>query len=374
MSISYKSSGVDIHLGDKASQILYEAARKTWANRSGRLGEVIIPFDDFSGLRMVHVGGLPQGTILGIGFDGVGTKIEIGERIAKHNTIAYDLFAMVCDDAVVRGGEPVLAGTILDVNTLGSEEEFYLHFIEQLAEGYVNAAREAGVAVINGEVAELGVRVTGYGPFNYNWSAGVIWFARKERMFTGFEIEPGDTLVGLREEGFRSNGLSLIRRILAHSRGENWHTQLWRGKNLGELVLKPSRIYTQTIVEMIGGMESEPKAKVHALAHITGGGIPGKLGRALKPKKLGAKIDSPFPPGDIVLYGQELGNVPDEEAYQTWNMGQGMIIISPEPEEVIKIAHEHQIEAKTIGRVTSTPGISIVSQGVFKKNKELKFT
>ncbi len=107
MSQHYKKAGVDIHQGDKASHILYQAARKTWKNRSRQLGEVITPFDDFTGLRVMAVGKLPAGTVLGVGFDGVGTKVEIGERIAHHNTIAFDLFAMVCDDAVVRGGVPV---------------------------------------------------------------------------------------------------------------------------------------------------------------------------------------------------------------------------------------------------------------------------
>ncbi|WAC08935.1 MAG: AIR synthase-related protein [Thermodesulfobacteriota bacterium] len=374
MSQHYKKAGVDIHQGDKASHILYQAARKTWKNRSRHLGEVITPFDDFTGLRVMAVGKLPAGTVLGVGFDGVGTKVEIGERIAHHHTIAFDLFAMVCDDAVVRGGEPVLVGTVLDVNTLGKEDESYLNFIKQLADGYVKAAREAGVAVINGELAELGVRVTGYGPFNYNWSAGVIWFARQDRMFTGFEIKPGDALVGLQEEGFRSNGLSLARQILRQNFGEEWHTKSVNGKKLGELALKPSRIYTRAIVDMIGGVEGKPQAKVHGVAHITGGGIPGKLGRILKPRKLGAQIDSPFPPGDIVSFCQALGNVSDREAYRAWNMGQGMIVVTPEPEPVIRIARDHGIKAKISGRVTQTPGITIVSQGAFKKDKVLKFS
>jgi len=373
MSISYKDSGVDIHLGDDASRVLYEAARQTWSNRIGRLGEVVTPFDDFTGIRVIDIGGLPQGTVLGVGFDGIGTKIEIGERLAKHDTVAHDLFAMVCDDAVVRGGEPVLVGTVLDVNTLGQEEESNLHFIRQVAKGYIDAAREARVAVINGEIAELGVRVNGFGPFNYNWSAGVLWFARRERMFTGLEIEPGDALVGLREKGFRSNGLSLIRRILSQRHGENWHMKSINGQNLGGTVLRPSRIYTRAIVDMIGGVEGEPRAKVHGAAHITGGGIPGKLGRILKPKKLGAHIDNPFPPEEIVLYCQGLGNVSDEEAYKTWNMGQGMIVVTPEPERVVAIASNYHIEAKIIGNVTRNPGITIKSQGIFNKNNILKF-
>src|SRR3989344_6275503 len=97
-----------------ASKILYEAAKLTWKNRTGRLGEVVELFDDFSGLRAINVGGLPEDAYMNIGFDGVGTKIELAERIAKHDTVAHDLLAMVCDDAVVRGAEPVIVGSILD--------------------------------------------------------------------------------------------------------------------------------------------------------------------------------------------------------------------------------------------------------------------
>jgi phosphoribosylformylglycinamidine cyclo-ligase len=373
MTTTYHAAGVDIHLGDEASRILYEAARQTWANRAGRFGEVITPFDDFTGLRVIDIGGLPAGTVLSMGFDGVGTKVEIGERIARHDTIAFDLLAMVCDDAVVRGGEPVVVGTVLDVNCLGREGESYLAAVRQLAKGYVEAAAEAGVAVINGEVAELGVRVQGFGPFTYNWSAGVLWFARRDRMFTGFEIQPGDALVGLREKGFRSNGLSLVRQIFCRQLGENWHESSFQGSSLGELVLWPSRIYTRPVAAMLGGIQDEPRATVHGVAHITGGGIPGKLGRVLKPRRLGAHLDAPFPPGDVVLYCQELGGVPDEEAYRTWNMGQGMIIVTPEPDKAIALAEEYGVEGRVIGAVTASPGITIRSQGNCKQNKELTF-
>lgn len=372
--VGYKDSGVNIELGDDASKVLYEAAKLTWKNREGRLGEVVEIFDDFSGLRAIDVGGLPKGTYMNIGFDGVGTKMELGERIAKHDTIAFDLFAMVCDDAVVRGAEPVLVGSILDVKSLGEEGISYINFVKQLAIGYINAAKEANVAIVNGEVAELGARVSGYGPFNYNWGAGVVWFARKSRMFTGYEIREGDKLVGLREEGFRSNGLSLVRRIMRTAHGENWHEQSYKGKNLAELALHPSRIYSGAVVDMFGGFDREPKAEVHAVSHITGGGVPGKLGRILRPSKLGAVIDNPFEPCDLMIYCQEKGNVKDEEAYKTWNMGQGMIIITPKPEKVMKVAKDHKIQSMVIGKITKNPEIRIKNNGIDAwKKKELRF-
>lgn len=373
MAITYKDSGVDIKLGDDASKVLYEASKATWENRKEKVGEIISPFDDFSGVRVLDVSKLPEGSVACLGFDGVGTKMEIAERIGFHETVAFDLFAMVCDDAVVRGGEPAVLGSVLDVNSLESDGKSHISFIKQLAKGYIDAANEAGVAVINGEIAELPARINGFGDFNYSWSAGLLWFARKDRMFTGREIEVGDKIVGLRETGFRSNGLSLLRKILKEEYGENWHEKDYKGQILGKLALTPSKIYSKAVCEMTGGFADTPKAEIHGVAHITGGGLPGKLGRILKASGLGSEIPDPFEPCDLMLHVQESGNVPDDEAYKTWNMGQGMVIVTPEPEKVIQIAKSHDIESKIIGEIAKKPEIKIKSKGALKKSQTLIF-
>ena len=371
---SYADAGVNIELGDDASKILYNAAKLTWENRKGKLGEIILPFDDFSGLRAVDVSKLPADTMMCIGFDGVGTKVEIAERTDYHSTIAFDLLAMVCDDAVVRGGEPVLVGSILDVNKLGRGKESQINKILQLAKGYVEAAKEANVAIINGELAELGNRVEGYGNFNYNWGAGLIWFARKERMFTGREIKVGDKIVAFKEKGFRSNGLSLVRKVFKEAYGVDWHLREYNRENLGRLVLEPSKIYCKAIVEMHGGVSGERKAEIHGVVHITGGGIPGKLGRVLKPSGLGAELFDLFEPCEVMLHCQNLGDISDEEAYKTWNMGQGMLVITPEPEKVIEIAAKYCIEAKVAGEIVDKPGILIKSKtSLSSDNHPLEF-
>jgi phosphoribosylformylglycinamidine cyclo-ligase len=369
--ITYSEAGVDIELGDQASDILYLAAKETWENRHGLLGEVICPFDDFSGLRTMDISALPNNTMMGLNFDGVGTKMEIAERINKHDTIAYDLFAMVCDDAVVRGGEPAVIGSVLDVNTLGRDEENYINSIKQLANGYKNAAKDANVAVINGELAELGNRVQGFGGFNYNWSAGLIWFARKDRILTGRSITPGDSIIGLREKGIRSNGLSLIRKILSNVHGENWHEMKINERSIAKIAVEPSKIYSKAVVDMIGGVDSDPKTKIHGVAHITGGGIPSKLGRVLKPTNLGAFLDNLFEPPEIVKYCQEMGKILDCEAYTTWNMGQGMLIISPEPEIVIEVSKKHSIDAREVGKITENKGIKLVDKGFYSKTDQI---
>ncbi len=361
--MTYEDAGVNIKLGDDVSKILYNAAKETWANRKGKLGELIVPFDDFSGVRAIDVSNLPSGTLMNIGFDGVGTKMELAERINDHSTIAYDLFAMVCDDAVIRGAEPVLIGSILDVNSLGKDGENYLEQIKQLAKGYIEAAKAANVAIVNGEVAELGERVKGFGSFNYNWGAAVVWFAGKDKLFTGREIKVGDSIVAFKENGFRSNGLSLARKVFQKVYGDDWHKKELNGVSLGKLALTPSKIYSKTIIDAHGGISSEKKAEIHGVAHITGGGIPGKLGRALKASGFGAELNDLFKPCKAMLHCQDIGNINDREAYSTWNMGNGMLVITPEPEKIIQIAKENGVEAKVAGKITTEKQIKIKNKG-----------
>lgn len=372
--LTYKDAGVDIKLGDLASEIMYKASAETWKNREGKIGEVSIPFEHFSGFRSMNIEGLPSGAIQGHNFDGIGTKVEIAERVGDHSTMAYDLFAMLCDDAVRRGVEPVWLGSIIDVNTLGNDsEDNNLKYIQQLADGMVNAAKAAGVAVTDGEVAELGDRIQGYGEFCYNWGGSILWVGEKEKSLTGFDIGPRLGLVALKENGFRSNGISLLRKVLNNEYGDRWHEAEYKGRTLGEVALHPSKIYSAAVVKMMGGFQEEDEAAVQGVAHITGGGMPGKLGRILKPSGSGALIYDPFEPCDLMLHCQEIGPVLDKEAYSTWNMGNGMIIVSSDPYSVIEVAKDYSIEAKLIGEIRKKPGIEIVSKGYHTKGQLLHF-
>lgn len=373
MGLDYKKAGVNIELGDDASKILYEAAKLTFENRKGNIGEMIVPFDDFSGVRAIDVSGLPEGSLMCMGFDGVGTKVEIAQRMNNHRTIAFDLFAMVCDDAIIRGAEPVLIGSVLDVSSLGTDKESNIEELKQLAEGYVEAAKDANVAVVNGELAELGNAVGGHGKFKYNWCSGLVWFANKKRLFTGQEVKEGDSIVAFEEKGFRSNGLSLVRKTFESKYGDNWHDFDLEGDKLGNLVLEPSKIYSKAIVSMHGGFETEGTCKIHGVSHITGGGIPGKLGRVLKPSGLGARLDNLFHPCKAMTYCQKLGGITDREAYRTWNMGQGLVVITPEPEKVIEEAAKFGINARVTGEVIHDPKIVLASCGVESEGEELEF-
>jgi phosphoribosylformylglycinamidine cyclo-ligase len=360
--MDYKKSGVNIKKGDEASKILYEVSKKSFENRKGNIGEIIIPFDDFSGVRAIDISKLPKGSLMSMGFDGIGTKVEIAQRMNKYDTIAFDLIAMVADDAIVRGAEPVLVGSVLDVNTID------IIAIKQLAEGYLNAAKEANVAIINGELAELGNAVGGYGNFKFNWCSSLIWFAKKDKLFTGDEINVDDSIVVFEELGFRSNGLSLVRKAFENKFGTNWHNEIFEGMKLGEHVLVPSKIYSKAIVSMHGGFNSEGNCKINGVAHITGGGLPGKLSRILKKKKLGAELNNLFDSCKAMLHCQKLGNINDEEAYRTWNMGNGLVVVTSEPEKVINEAKKFNINAKLAGKIIKENVIYIKSKGIEKKD------
>ncbi len=369
---AYAQAGVDVTIEAQASRIMYEASKRTFKNRAGLIGDVVTPFDDFSGLRMVDVSKLPEGSFMSVGFDTAGTKVEIAQRVGKHDTIAFDLLAMVCDDAIVRGGEPVLVGTNLDLKTLGQSEKF-LPIVRELAAGYIAAADEAGVAIINGEIVQMGDMVRGWGDFPYHWGAACLWFARKEKLLTGQEIKVGDSIVALREEGFRCNGWSLVRKIFGEAHGDEWHKAPFEDTTLGLAALRPSRIYSRFVVGLHGGFHTEGTTEIHGVVHITGGGVREKLARILRPSGFGARLDNLFDPPPVMSYCQKTGAVSDVDAYGTWNMGQGMLLITPEPELVVGAAVQNGINAKIAGRIVEEKKIGIWSRGTEAPGQELVF-
>ncbi len=367
---------VNIELGDDVSRMLYEASKLTHVNRPDLLVEF---HESFSGVRAIPATVLKDvgNMYLNLAFDGVGTKVEVAERVEDHSTVAHDLFAMVCDDAVVRGAEPVAIGSILDVRQLDDTPETK-QAIRELAQGYVSAADAAKVVVVNGEVAELGDRIGGYGPFNYNWGATVLWFAHKDRILTGHQIKPGDSLVGLAEHGFRSNGITDVRKAMLEKYGPKWHDEVvpeLGSLSLGKLVQRPSVIYSRFISELTGGFDIEkaPKAHVSGVAHITGGGQPSKLGRMLEPSGLGVVIDNPIAPPKIMLEAQEIRGFEDKQAYGKWHMGVGMVVATSEPEKVLQEAKDFGLTAQNIGTVTEDEGILIKNCGAQQKSQWVRF-
>lgn len=377
-----KPEDINIGAGEDASKAFYEAAKLTYPNQPDLLREA---FSSFSGLRSTSLDKIGTNLEMGMESDGIGTKVEIAERVGRHDTIAFDLIAMMCDDAAVRGAEPVLINTVFDVNTLGKDhdpeelKEYIARSMGQLATGYAAAANAANVVISGGEIAELGDRVGGYGPFNYNWGGTAVWLAHRDRQLTGKELRPGDKLIGLGESGFRSNGITNVRQAMLERYGEDWHDVIDRTlgeKALGELALEPSTVYSGFMAKLTGGYDitKEPLATITGAAHITGGGQPSKIGRMLEASGLGAEIANPIAPPNIMLRMQEINGYDDRTAYGKWHMGPGMVVATSEPEKVLDAAEANGINAQEIGLVREDQGIKIRNMGAGSDSEWVNFS
>jgi phosphoribosylformylglycinamidine cyclo-ligase len=330
---TYKQAGVDIEAGDAASKAAYTAAKNTFASREGMIGAPVTKDGGYAGMLDMGDFYLVQND------DGVGTKVLIANKIEKYDTLGYDLLCMVVDDAVCLGAEVVSITNTLDVARVDAG------ITEQLMQGLQEACNLQKVVIPGGEIAEVPDLSKGL-----IWNATAVGIVGKDKVIDGSAIKPGHTILALPAEGFRSNGLTLTRYVLDVAFGPNWpfnkfdDEQTW-----GEAVLTPSIIYHDAILNIIGRYGQEAKAKVTGISHITGGGLHGNLSRILTGATINWTKDK-VPP--VMLEVQKLGDVSDEEAFKTWNMGMAMLIVTPEPEKVTELFADQGITAYNVGEVT----------------------
>lgn len=353
---TYKQSGVDITAGDRCSALAYAAAKRTFGARKGLIGKPAIMDGGFSGALDFGDFYLIQNC------DGVGSKIAVADALKKYDTLGYDLLAMVADDAVCVGAETVSITNTVDTNKVSPK------VIGPMMKGLEKACKEQKVVIPGGEIAELPDLLKGN-----SWNATAVGIVEKKKFLTGKNVRPGDVIVGLQSRGFRSNGFSLIRYVLKKKLGASWHRKRYSGsKTWGEAVLTPSRIYAAALLEGLGRYGRKRTVNIKALAHVTGGGIPGNLRRVLG--KHGAHLESLMKPHKVMLELQELGKVADREAYRTWNMGIGMLVITRDVEALQKAMKKQRIPMQVLGEVTKEPGIRLVSQGLLSRGKTLRFS
>ncbi len=332
---TYKDSGVDIDLGDKCSEIAYTAAKNTFVGRKGMIGEPVLDAGGFTGAIDMGDYYLVQND------DGIGSKLAIAEKINKLDTMGYDLTAMVADDAACVGAETISITDTLDVNILNEEK------VRTLMAGLETACLEHKIAVTGGEIAELGDMLNGY-----IWNSTAVGIVEKHKVINGENIKEGDKIIGFYSPGFRSNGFSLVRHILKEKFGDGWHFEKYNHEmTWGEAVLTPSKIYCSAIMEMHGRFREQAQVELKGVVHVTGGGIPGNVNRVLKKTGLGAKFTNLFQPDEVAQKLVEYGNVSKEEAYRTWNMGTGMLVVSNDFEKISEIAKKHGISAQIVGEV-----------------------
>jgi phosphoribosylformylglycinamidine cyclo-ligase len=279
--------------------------------------------------------------ILVSGTDGVGTKLKLANELGIHNTIGIDLVAMCVNDIIVQGAEPLFfldyfATGKLDVETAAS-----------VIEGIGKGCEQSGAALVGGETAEMpGMYADG----EYDLAGFCVGIVEKSKVLNGSKVQVGDKLIGIASSGPHSNGYSLIRKIISHS--QSALNDKFNNQTLGTALLTPTRIYVKSLLSLL------EKVPVHALAHITGGGLTENLPRVL-PVGINANIDLAaweFP--DIFKWLQEKGNVSLADMLITFNCGIGMIVcVAAENEqETLRTLSQLGETAFSIGELVASEG------------------
>ncbi len=307
-SASYLDAGVSIEAGDRAVELLKSKVKQT------RRPEVMGDLGGFAGLFRLDTKKY-KNPILASSTDGVGTKLVIAQQLGIHDTVGIDLVAMVVDDLVACGAEPLF---LLDYIATG---EVVPDRVAEIGAGIADGCRYAGCALLGGETAEHpGV----LRPDEYDISATGVGVVEESEILSSERVEVGDVVIAMRASGLHSNGFSLVRHVLlgaGRMRLDVVIEDFGRQRTLGEELLTPTKIYAQDCLKLIA------EAEVRVFAHVTGGGIPGNLVRVL-PEHVDAVVDratwKPQPIFDLV---QSKGRIEAPEMEATFNMGVGMFAI-----------------------------------------------
>ena len=337
MSESYSAScaaaGVDIEAGYKGVQLMKQHVARTM------IPGVVSDLGGFGGLFAPDLAGMKE-PVLVSGTDGVGTKLRVAQLLDQHDTIGIDCVAMCVNDIVCCGAKPLF---FLDYIAIGKNEpEKVASIVSGVAEGCV----QAGCALIGGETAEHpGVMA----PDDYDLAGFSVGIVDKEKVLDQKTMRPGDTVIALASSGLHSNGFSLVRKVLDIEHADLNAPVDELGRSLGEELLTPTKIYVKPVLAAIRA------AKVRGVSHITGGGFYENVPRCV-PDGLCAKIEKAaldIPP--IFRMLQRLGNIPERDMFNTFNMGTGMVVIAAreDADKALETLKAQGQAAKIIGEIVS---------------------
>ncbi len=302
--LSYKDAGVDIDAGNALVERIKGVAKKT------QRPEVMGGLGGFGALCKLPTG--YKNPVLVAGTDGVGTKLKLALDTGYHHGVGIDLVAMCVNDLVVAGAEPLF---FLDYYATGElDVDVAATVVTSIGEGCL----QSGAALIGGETAEMpGMYVKG----DYDLAGFCVGVVEQDEVIDGTKTAAGDAIIAMASSGPHSNGYSLIRKIIDHAQADL--QQAFGDSTLAETLLTPTRIYVKSLLQLIKTVD------VHAIAHITGGGLLENIPRVL-PDNTEANIDvSSWQMPEIFNWLQEKGNVEQEEMYRTFNCGIGMIVVVP---------------------------------------------
>jgi len=329
-SLSYRDAGVNIDAGNAFVEKIKASVAST--NRPGVMGG----FGGFGGCFE-----LPENykqPVLVSGTDGVGTKLKLAIDLNRHDTIGIDLVAMCVNDILVLGAEPLY---FLDYYATG---ELNTEVAASVVEGIAEGCRQSNAALIGGETAEMPGM---YGKGDYDLAGFCVGVVEKQNIIDGSKVKAGDVLIAIASSGPHSNGYSLVRKIIEVSQADINATFGESGGTLGDALLAPTRIYVKTIHQLL------TKFDIHAMAHITGGGLLENIPRVL-PENTQAVIDeNSWQLPEVFQWLQENGNVELTEMYRTFNCGVGMVLIASadEADAIISALKQNDETAWALGTI-----------------------
>ena len=306
--VDYKSAGVDIAAGNEAVRRIRELARGTFT--TGVLSEI----GSFGGLFRPDLSGLAD-PVLVSSADGVGTKLKVAFRTGRHDTVGVDLVNHCVNDILVQGATPLFFLDYLATGRLLPE------VVALVVGGLASACTENGCALLGGETAEM---PGFYADGEYDLAGFIVGLVDRERLVDGSQIRPGDRLIGLPSTGLHTNGYSLARRIIFETLGLTPDsTPDGLDGSVSDVLLRPHRSY----LRLVGPVLADNAGMIKAMAHVTGGGLTDNLPRVL-PAGTSAEIDrSTWTPPPVFRFLQHNGALTDAEAFRTFNMGIGMVIV-----------------------------------------------
>jgi phosphoribosylformylglycinamidine cyclo-ligase len=336
---TYADAGVDLDAADRAVEGYADAVAST------EIPGVIDEIGGFGGLFDLRASGALEGgdsPVLVAGADGVGTKIKVAFKTGRHDTIGIDCVAMCVNDVLTTGARPLFFLDYLSTGELDPGQA------EAVVRGLAAGCRTAGCALLGGETAEM---PGFYDAGEYDVAGFCVGLVDRESMLDPQDVEAGDAILGIASNGIHSNGFSLVRKVVDDN-GWDYREPLEAldpDRTLGEALLEPTRLYVEPARRLIDDFEAR------SLAHITGGGLPGNLPRALPD---GAAYDVDRDAWDVPSvfdWLREAGNIPLEECYRVFNMGVGMAAMVPDEraDEACEALTDAGWKTWRIGRVSS---------------------
>lgn len=332
---AYAAAGVDIEAGDRAVELMkVHVARTHRPEVLGGLGGFAGFFDASAFKNYAH-------PVLATSTDGVGTKVAIAQAMDIHDTIGFDLIGMLVDDLVVVGAEPLFVTDYIACGKVVPER------IAAIVSGIAAACETAGAALLGGETAEHPGLLEAH---EYDVAGATTGVVERDSILGPQRVLAGDQVIALASSGLHSNGYSLVRHVLLAEAGWSLERHVPElGRTLGEELLTPTKVYAKDILAMI---EAEP---VHAISHVTGGGLANNLARVL-PHGVRATLDrATWTPPAIFSLVQQVGAVSQADIEATLNMGVGMALVVPAESVtgILEVAANRGVEAWVAGEVSA---------------------